>query len=320
MRRKIPVLFCARSGLLAEEIHTRLRAHFFASFLCAQERRRKAMNIIETADELRRALASAYGRHRIALVPTMGCLHEGHLSLIRQAKGLADIVVVSIYVNPLQFGPNEDMDKYPRTFEKDCAACEAAGVDFLFHPHNLYPDDGPIITLYVRELADVLCGTSRPGHFNGVATVVNILFNIVQPDIAVFGEKDWQQLTIIRRMVNDLQMPVEISSGKTVREADGLAMSSRNRYLTPEERKQAASLYAGLRLMAENAQKGEKNCVKLLKMAENHLKMNDIVPEYLDIRHADTLEAVQRLDDEPCRAFVAAHIGRARLIDNIELG
>lgn len=278
------------------------------------------MNIIETTSDIRRALADARGRRRIALVPTMGCLHEGHLSLIRQAKKLADIVVVSIYVNPLQFGPNEDLDKYPRTFDADCTACEKEAVDFIFHPHSLYPDGGPMVTLHVRELDGILCGASRPDHFNGVATVVNILLNIVQPDIAIFGEKDYQQLVIIRRMAADLSIPVEIISGETVREANGLAMSSRNRYLSPEERQRAASLYAGLQLIVKNAQKGEKNCAKLLEMAEKHLKMNDIVPEYLDIRHTDTLAPVRHLDDGPCRAFIAAPIGSARLIDNIKLG
>ncbi|MFQ5582444.1 MAG: pantoate--beta-alanine ligase [Mariprofundaceae bacterium] len=278
------------------------------------------MNIVKTSTDIRRALADARGRDRIALVPTMGCLHEGHLSLIRQARRLAGIVVVSIYVNPMQFSPSEDLDAYPRTFDEDCAACEAEGVDFIFCPHNLYPDDGAKVTLTVRQLDSMLCGATRPGHFDGVATVVNILFNIVQPDIAVFGEKDYQQLTIIRRMVSDLHMPVEIINGETVREPDGLAMSSRNRYLSPEERKQAGSLYASLQLIAKNAQKGEKNCVKLCKTAKKSLKTNHIVPEYMDIRHAGTLDLVEHLGSGPCRAFVAATIGKARLIDNIELG
>ncbi|MDQ7010595.1 MAG: pantoate--beta-alanine ligase [Mariprofundaceae bacterium] len=278
------------------------------------------MKIIRTATGIRRTLAGARGHDRIALVPTMGCLHEGHLSLIRQARRLADIVVVSIYVNPLQFGPGEDLDRYPRTFDKDRAACETGGVDFIFHPRNLYPVGGPKLTLRIRQIGEILCGASRPGHFDGVATVVNILFNIVQPDIAVFGEKDYQQLVIIRRMVADLAMPVEIISGKTVREADGLAMSSRNRYLAPEDRRRAAALYASLQLMAEHAQKGEKNCVKLLKTGENHLRAHGIEPEYLEIRQAGTLAPIRRLGEKPCRAFVAARLGPARLIDNIKLG
>jgi len=278
------------------------------------------LNIIKTATGIRRALADVRSRDRIALVPTMGCLHEGHLSLIRQARRLADIVVVSIYVNPLQFGPNEDLDKYPRTFEKDRAACEAEGVDFIFHPRNLYPAGGPKVTLRVRRLGDMLCGASRPGHFDGVATVVNILFNIVQPDIAIFGEKDYQQLVIIRRMVADLAMPVEIISGETVREADGLAMSSRNRYLAPEERRRATALYGALQRMARAARDGETDCRRLCGLGESHLHAQGIEPEYVEIRHAGTLAPIRRLDSKPSRAFISACVGPARLIDNIKLG
>jgi pantoate--beta-alanine ligase len=249
----------------------------------------------------------------------MGCLHEGHASLIRKARELADVVVVSIYVNPLQFGPNEDMDAYPRTFETDKAACKAEGADIIFHPENLYTSGQPNITLKVVELSDVLCGSARPGHFDGVVTVVNILFNIVQPDIALFGEKDWQQLAIIRRMVTDLHMPVEIVGCETVREPDGLAMSSRNRYLSAEERKRAIALHASIQKIVENAKNGDKNCKNLLKTAINDLKVKQIDPEYIEIRDAFTLVETARITDQPTRAFIAATIGKARLIDNISL-
>ncbi len=277
------------------------------------------MKIVETTNELRRLLTPLRGAGRIALAPTMGCLHEGHASLIRKARQLVDTVVVSIYVNPLQFGPKEDLGRYPRTFEADRAVCETEGADIIFHPASLYAAAEPGVTLAVSGLARCLCGAHRPGHFDGVATAVNVLFNIVQPDIAVFGEKDWQQLVIIRRMVSDLHMPVEIVSRPTVRESDGLARSSRNRYLSSEERQRAGRLYACLRFIAENAKKGEKNCKKLCKMAENRLKMEKIDPEYLDIRAAASLSAIERITNTPARAFVAARIGKARLIDNIAL-
>jgi len=277
------------------------------------------MIVAETPRELRDAIAPLRGTRRIALVPTMGCLHEGHASLIRKARELADVVVVSIYVNPLQFGPNEDLDAYPRTFEADKTACEAEGADIIFHPGNLYASGPPNITLKVSELSDVLCGAARPGHFDGVVTVVNILFNIVQPDIALFGEKDWQQLTIIRRMVTDLHIPAEIVGCETVREPDGLAMSSRNRYLSTEEREQAAALYASLLKIAKNTKNGDKNCAKLLKIAKNDLKMAKVDPEYIEICNASTLVEITRLGDDPSRAFIAATIGKARLIDNISL-
>ncbi len=277
------------------------------------------MIVAGTPRELRDVLAPLRARRRIALVPTMGCLHDGHASLIRKAGELADVVIVSIYVNPLQFGPNEDLGAYPRPFEADKTACGALGVDVIFHPDNLYASDPPGITLKAGELSNVLCGATRPGHFDGVVTVVNILFNIVRPDIALFGEKDWQQLAIIRRMVTDLHIPVEIVGCKTVREPDGLAMSSRNRYLSEEERRQAAVLYASLQKIAENIKKGDKNCEKLLKSARNYLKVHKIDPEYIEIQNASTLTKITRITDSPARAFIAATIGKARLIDNIAL-
>lgn len=258
-------------------------------------------------------------RNRVALVPTMGCLHEGHASLIRAARQLADSVVVSIYVNPLQFGPNEDFGRYPRSFEADVELCSAEGADIVFHPASLYPEDGPKISLKVSELGDVLCGASRPGHFDGVATVVSILFNAVRPDVAVFGEKDWQQLSIIRRMASDQHMPVEIVGVPTVRESGGLAMSSRNRYLDRNEMLSGRALHAALQSMRLHAMTGESQARVLLDVGHRVLDSAGITPEYLEIRHADSLQSLQDLGESPARAFVAARIGAARLIDNLSL-
>lgn len=255
----------------------------------------------------------------VALVPTMGCLHEGHATLIREARKLADIVVVSIYVNPLQFGPNEDFARYPRSFEADAAICEAEGADVIFHPENLYPEGGPKVSLTVKGLSDVLCGASRPGHFDGVATVVSILFNAVQPDVAVFGEKDWQQLAVIRRMVSDLHMPVGIVGVPTVRDHGGLAMSSRNRYLNEAELQTARALHAALASMRMRSMAGQRDAATLLHAGRQVLGNAGIHPEYLEIRAADSLHELQRLDGVPARAFVAARIGKARLIDNLSL-
>jgi len=258
-------------------------------------------------------------RKTIALVPTMGCLHAGHAQLIRQAGKMADIVVVSIYVNPLQFGPNEDFERYPRSFEADAELCASEGADIIFHPDNLYPEDGPKVTLTVRDLGDVLCGATRPGHFDGVASVVAILFHAVQPDIAVFGEKDWQQLSIIRRMTSDLHMPVQIVGVETVREADGLAMSSRNRYLSDAELKKSHALSDALNRMQLLAADGERDTAVLLAAGYAVLQETDIEPEYLEIRQADSLEKLKTLGEVSARAFVAARIGPARLIDNLPL-
>lgn len=277
------------------------------------------MRIAHTPAEIRRQLASHRGSSTIAFVPTMGCLHEGHLSLIRQAREVADIVVVSIYVNPLQFGPNEDLDRYPRTFENDARLCAEAGVDFIFHPATLYPKAGPKVTLKVEKLSDCLCGASRAGHFDGVVTVVNLLFNIIQPDIALFGEKDWQQLAIIRRMVKDLQMPIEIIAAATVREQDGLALSSRNRYLSDSERTVALSISASLAAMQKLSLQGERDIDILISAATAILNAADIDPEYLEVRSAGSLKRKRKLNRQPARAFVAAKVGTTRLIDNMPL-
>jgi len=277
------------------------------------------MRIVTTADEFSRQLKPLRSDKTIAFVPTMGCLHAGHLSLMKQARELADIVVVSIYINPLQFGANEDLDTYPRTFDGDAQACAEAGVDFIFHPATLYPENGPNVTLKVTQLSDCLCGASRPGHFDGVVTVVNILFNIVQPDIAVFGEKDWQQLTIIRSMVKDLHMPIEIVGGDIIREPDGLAMSSRNRYLSVVERTQARTLSQALKAMQQLADDGEADINTLKNQAGNMLAAANIQIEYLDIRSANALKNKLVLNKKPARAFIAAKVGNTRLIDNMPL-
>jgi len=277
------------------------------------------MRVANTTAEIRRQLKSLRASKSIAFVPTMGCLHEGHLSLIRKAKQMADIVVVSIYVNPLQFAPNEDLDKYPRTFDEDAKLCAAEGVDFIFHPATLYGKTGPKVSLKVDKLADCLCGESRPGHFDGVATVVNLLFNIVQPDIAIFGEKDWQQLAIIRRMVNDLQMPIEIIGCATIRESDGLAKSSRNRYLTESERGVALALSKSLSAMQQLAANGESDIEVLISVATRILHNAGITPEYLDIRSASSLKMKRKLNRQPARVFIAAKVGTTRLIDNMPL-
>ncbi|MDT8376231.1 MAG: pantoate--beta-alanine ligase [Mariprofundaceae bacterium] len=277
------------------------------------------MNIVTTATELQRILAPVRSHDRIAFVPTMGCLHEGHLSLIRKARRLADIVVVSIYVNPMQFGPDEDFDAYPRTFEQDCRLCEQEGVTVIFHPENLYPADGIRVSLQVHELGDCLCGAARPGHFDGVVTVVNMLFNIVRPDIAIFGEKDYQQFTIISRMGSDLQMNVEIIGGSTLREPDGLAMSSRNRYLSEDDRSRAPRLHETLQSMQALFEQGETGSDKLIALGKTKLADAGIRPEYLEIRDAQNLKPVRYVGDTPARIFIAAKIGNARLIDNIAL-
>ena len=276
------------------------------------------MMIAQTTSDLRHYLGTIK-QERIALVPTMGCLHAGHISLIRKAKRLADIVVVSIYVNPLQFGANEDLEHYPRVFEDDAAICKAEGVDCIFHPHNLYADDGAKITLQVHDLDKPLCGASRMGHFDGVVTVVNILFNLVQPNIAVFGEKDWQQLAIIHRMVSDLHMPIEIIGSEIIREDDGLAMSSRNRYLDKQERTLAPKLYNILQSMQSFA--AETHHIEhILQHGLAQLKQYPITVEYLDIRDERSLQSVSSMDEnaQP-RIFIAAKIGNTRLLDNAPL-
>ena len=273
---------------------------------------RAAGEMQQTALELRRA-----GR-RLGLVPTMGFLHEGHLSLIRLARQRADVVTVSLFVNPTQFGPNEDFSKYPRDFERDAALCRAEGADLLFcpPPEEMYAPDASVAVTEER-LSAGLCGASRPGHFRGVCTVVAKLFNLCLPDVAVFGEKDAQQLRVIRRMVRDLDFPVEIVPGPIVREADGLAMSSRNKYLSPEERAEALCLKRALELAAARHARGERNAGALREaMAELIAAHPRARVDYIDLVDEATLEPVARLD-RPTLVALAVYLGRTRLIDNV---
>jgi pantoate--beta-alanine ligase len=262
---------------------------------------------------------------KLALVPTMGALHEGHLTLVRQAQQLAAHVVVSIFVNPRQFGPNEDLATYPRQLEADAALLEAEGVDVLWAPtvEAVYPP-GYVTSVQVGGLDAVLCGAARPGHFDGVATVVTKLFNQVQPDIALFGEKDWQQLAIIRRMARDLDLTHPradaILGVPTVREADGLAMSSRNKYLTADERAAAPAMNRAMRDAAAAITGGAPvaDALAVLKAAVLAAGFRSI--DYADLRDAMTLEELAAFDGRPARLLVAAHMGKARLIDNIAVG
>jgi len=246
----------------------------------------------------------------IGFVPTMGFLHDGHLSLMKQAREVCDHLVVSIYVNPLQFGPNEDLDRYPSDPEGDAAKCAAVGVDTLFTPPDLYDADHST-TVRVSGLTGGLCGASRPGHFDGVTTVVARLFGIVQPTLAVFGEKDYQQLAVIRRMVRDLCMGIEIIGGPLIRDHDGLALSSRNKYLDESNRRRALTLHRALNTMAQAT---TSSTAERLALGRAVLEADSV--DYLEIVDPESLEPIEQIAG-PVRALVAAWIGNTRLIDNI---
>ncbi len=277
---------------------------------------------MESADRIE-ALREKLTRWRaagqsVAFVPTMGNLHAGHLALVEEAGNRADQVVVSIFVNPAQFGPGEDFESYPRTREADLAALESVGCDLVWLPDvtAMYPLDPPFMVQVPENLADRLCGASRPGHFDGVASVVLRLFNQIGPDLAVFGEKDYQQLLIIRRMVEDLALTVKIHGLPTVREADGLAKSSRNGYLTDRERASAPVLYRVLGEMAEALRDGAE--FKPLRAAAlENLEAAGFRPDYLEWCSAENL--AEPRPEQPSRLFVAAWLGKARLIDNLPL-
>jgi pantoate--beta-alanine ligase len=257
---------------------------------------------------------------RLGLVPTMGALHQGHLSLVRAAKAQAEVVAVSIFVNPTQFAPNEDFSKYPRAFERDRELLEKEGVDLLFSPavEDMYPQT-PVTYVTVEGLSDKLCGKSRPGHFRGVTTVVAKLFHIIEPDVAFFGQKDAVQLTLIRRMVRDLNFPIEIVAGAIVREPDGLAMSSRNAYLTPTERRQALVLYRSLLRVQKNFAEGERDAARLIAAGREIFSAEPSARlDYLEIVDRQTLDPIADVDTTALVA-VAAFIGTTRLIDNREL-
>jgi pantoate--beta-alanine ligase len=279
------------------------------------------MKIFETIDEMRRECRSVRQRGlRIGFVPTMGALHEGHLSLVRAARESCDVVTASIFVNPTQFGPSEDLARYPRSFERDCAMLENEKVDLVFAPsvEELYPE-GAVSWVTVEGLSDKLDGRSRPGHFRGVATVVAKLFHIAEPDAAFFGQKDAAQVAIIRKMVRDLNFAVELVACPIVREADGLAMSSRNVYLNPEERRRALGLHRGLSRVKEVWDSGEHESGKLLEAGrEQIVAESGVWLDYFEIVDADSLEPVESAGSGALVA-VAAWVGSTRLIDNLIL-
>ena len=247
----------------------------------------------------------------------MGALHAGHGSLIEAAADETDFVVVSIFVNPTQFGPGEDLDTYPRTFEVDAAFCEKLGADLVFAPSadEMYPDE-QITWVEVEKLTDSLCGANRPGHFKGVTTVCAKLFNIVQPDIAYFGQKDAQQALVIQRMVGDLNMPMKIRICPIIRESDGLAMSSRNQYLSPEERKRALCLHQALTACKEKINAGQRNAIELIAEMEQIIKESNGEIDYITITDPQTLKPIETIEHKALIAL-AVKIGQTRLIDNI---
>ncbi len=279
------------------------------------------MKICATIAEARAACRDArQNRRRLGLVPTMGALHEGHLSLVRAAKAQCDAVAVSIFVNPTQFGPTEDLSKYPRQFDQDCRLLEKEGVEILFAPpvEEIYPQ-GEVTWVLVEGLSEKLDGRSRPGHFRGVTTIVAKLFHIVEPEVAFFGQKDAAQLAVIRRMVRDLNLPVEIVACPIVREADGLAMSSRNAYLNREERVRALVLQRALQEARQKFDAGERSAAKLISAANGVLAREPQVRlDYFEVVDPETLEPVEGISQRTLVA-IAAYVGSTRLIDNLVL-
>lgn len=279
------------------------------------------MQIIHNIQELRAALST---QDNVAFVPTMGNLHAGHVQLAKMAKQHAQCVVVSIFVNPLQFGKNEDLANYPRTLEADCEKLKEVGVNFVFAPlvEEMYPDfDGQNLNqnmlITPPPIAKELCGATRAGHFDGVATVVMKLFNIVQPNVALFGKKDFQQLFIIRELVRQFNLNIEIIAGETVREADGLAMSSRNGYLNTMQRSEAPRLNKALKLVVEAAQKGQLDFTTIEQQTTQYLTQLGWIVDYISIRSANTLLSAKETD-KALIVLGAAKLGTTRLIDNIE--
>jgi len=279
-----------------------------------------ALDVVVRPHELRERVSQWRRKgERIAFVPTMGNLHAGHGSLVSRASQLADHVIVSIFVNPLQFGPNEDFAAYPRTPEDDQTLLRSLQVDVLFAPEvqDIYPQGQETTArVHVPGLEDILCGAFRPGHFMGVATVVTKLLNLVQPDVALFGEKDFQQLMIIRRAATDLCMPIEIVGVPTTREADGLAMSSRNRYLLPEQRALAPRIFEALERARKAVESGSTDFAALEKAGAESLVQAGFRPDYFSIRDANTLQLPDGVSKDLV-VLTAARIGRARLIDNV---
>lgn len=277
------------------------------------------VTVVETVEQVRREVEAARRNgDRIGLVPTMGALHKGHLSLIRAARQACDFVAVSIFVNPTQFGPHEDLDRYPRPFEADLRACAEEGVDLVFHPcvETIYPPGSSTI-VEVEGLSQILEGKYRPGHFRGVTTVVLKLFNIVAPDVAYFGRKDYQQQLIIRRMCRELCLPVTIETCPTVRESDGLALSSRNVYLNDEERQTALTLSRCLQHACDLIRQGETDLDRVrLQMREQIAAVPEIDLDYTTVADAETLAETNRANG-PLVVLIAARVGNTRLIDNM---
>ena len=280
------------------------------------------MKVIETIDAMQKQCeALRVSGKTIALVPTMGFFHEGHLELMRVGRRLADILAISIFVNPTQFGPSEDFQAYPRDTEGDLAGAKEVGVDLVFAPslEEMYPD-GHQTKIAVESVTKHLCGLSRPGHFDGVTTVVAKLFNIAKPHLAIFGEKDYQQLTAVKRMVKDLDMDIQIIGVPTVREPDGLAMSSRNSYLNPEERESALCLKKSLDLAREMFSQGEKDAQKMREAVEKLILSHPFTEiDYINICDPMSLEDVDRIEGKALLAL-AVQVGKARLIDNCLIG
>jgi pantoate--beta-alanine ligase len=281
------------------------------------------MRTVRTVAELRAALTARRNEGQsVGLVPTMGYFHDGHVALMRSAREACDCVVVSLFVNPAQFGEGEDLDAYPRDESRDAELASAAGVDLLFAPpvEEVYPD-GFATTVSVGGVTEVLCGDAERrgrGHFDGVTTVVSKLFNMVGPDVAYFGQKDAQQVVVIERMVRDLDIPVRIETVPTVREADGLALSSRNAYLEPAERQRATALHRALTAAERTVAAGDTGAAAVLAAARGELDAAGIEPEYLELRSTTDLSPVERVNGSTLLA-VAARVGRARLIDNTVL-
>jgi pantoate--beta-alanine ligase len=277
------------------------------------------MEVIQTIKEMKELASQNRGTGKIiAFVPTMGCFHEGHLSLMREGRRRGDLLVVSLFVNPTQFSPNEDFKNYPRDFERDRKMAEEVGVDIFFTPETeeMYPPDHQTI-VRVEKVTQNLCGRSRPTHFQGVTTVVLMLFEIVMPHVAIFGEKDYQQLVTIQQMVKNLHKSVEVVGMPTIRESDGLAMSSRNTYLQPEEREAALSLYRSLQKARELLQKGERKADQILQEVKGILQSEPLVRiDYIQICDAHTLRDVNQIEGDVVVAL-AAHLGKTRLIDNL---
>lgn len=305
-----------------EEAHCQPLRQRRGGFFYARRRKAKTMEIIRATKEMQ-AYSEAQRNQgkRLSFVPTMGYFHDGHLNLMREGRKKGDRLIISIYVNPTQFGPKEDLAKYPRDFERDRQMAESVGVDVIFYPSNeeMYPENYQTY-VHVEGVANNLCGLSRPGHFRGVATVCCKLFNMVKPHIAVFGRKDFQQLTVIKRMVQDLNMDLLIEAMETTREADGLAMSSRNIYLNPEERKSALCLSQSLLMAKKLYEQGERDGEIIIREVRKFIEQHPYTRiDYVQICDTQTMQDIMRLDREAVLAL-AVFVGATRLIDNYVFG